>query len=313
VRRSTWVRSLITATAFVLPQTGRAQTTPAVRVGDAPGDPFAQGYYAVENGAFTRAGLHVDFQTFPSGGPIAEALAAGSVDIGIGTTIQIANAVTHGLPFVIIAPGCINTKAAPSGFMIAGKNSPLRTAKDFEGKTVGLSQKRSITELALIAWMQKNGADPDKVKTIEVPFAQMGAAIEHGTVDAAITTEPGYTTFLRGGTVRFVADVYSAVAPSYLLSAWITTRDYAAKNRDVVRRFLAAMLDVSRWANRHHPETAVIIAKAFGMDPSIATSMQRSAYAEALRASDVTPAIDIAVAHGIVPRAVPASDLLLSP
>jgi NitT/TauT family transport system substrate-binding protein len=311
MKRSQWIACTFSAAAAVaFPRVVPAQSVLPVRLGFGPGDPFAQGYFALDGGFFTRAGLMPDVQTFGGGGPISEAVASGTVDVGTATTIQIANAVAHGIPFVIIAPGCLNSRRAPSGFLIVAKNSPVRGAKELEGQTVALSQRRSITELALITWLRKNGADPTLVKTIEVPFDAMGAALERGTVAAAVTVEPAYTTALRAGTIRFFGDVYGAVAPQFLLSAWITTQDYARRNPEVVRRYSAAMLDVAKWANRHHPDSGKILAKYSKIDPEIINAMVRAEYAENLRPGDIQATLDIAASNGLLSKPLTTADLL---
>lgn len=312
VRRSVWIAAAAAVAVAGVPRLGFTQPNgPVVRIGQGPGDPFAQGYYALDGGFFQKAGLTVDFQFFGGGGPIAEALASGTVDFGVSTTIQIANAVSHGIPFAIIAPGCLNTLKAPSGFLIVGKTSGIRSAGDLVGKTVAISQRRSITELALITWLRKHGADPAQVKTLEMPFDAMGAAVERGLVAAAVAVEPAYTTALRTNAVRSFADVYGAVAPAFLLSAWVTTQDYARKNPDVARRFQSVMLDVARWANRHHTESGAILAKYSKIDPAIVSVMVRAEYAEQLRTSDIQPTLDLAVKNGLVDHPMTASDLLV--
>lgn len=313
MNRKIWIGAATSTVAVAAVATPvRSQpNVPAIRIGQAPGESYAQGYYALDGNLFQKAGLNVDFQFFSGGGPIVEAVASGSVDIGIATTMQITNAVLHNIPFVIIAPGCLNTLKAPSDFLIVAKNAPIRRAADLVGKTVAVSQLKSISDLSLITWFRKNGVDPAQVKTIEMPFGAMGAAVERGTVAAAVMIEPAYTISLRTNTIRFLADVYAAVAPEFLLSAWFTTQDYARKNPETVRRFLAVMLDVSRWANRHHPETAAIVAKYAKIDPDIVNAMVRAAYAERLRAADIQPTLDVAAKNGAIDRPMAASEMLV--
>ena len=39
-------------------------------------------------------------------------------------------------------------------------------------------------------YLEKNGVDPSSVKTIELPFAEMGPALARGTVAGAVISEP---------------------------------------------------------------------------------------------------------------------------
>jgi NitT/TauT family transport system substrate-binding protein len=312
MNRSMWIKATaITAGAALMPYSGSAQSNSlSVRLGFGPGDPFAQGYFALDGGFLQRAGLTAEIQTFGGGGPISEAVASGTVDIGSATTIQVANAVAHGIPFILIAPGCLNTLAAPSGFLIVAKSSPTHAAKDLEGQVVAISQRRSITELALITWLRRNGADPTLIKTIEMPFDAMGPALERGTVAAAVTVEPAYTTAVRSGAIRFFGDVYGAVLPRFLLSGWIATADFVRRNSEAGHRFLTAMLAVARWANRHHMESAKILVKYSKTDPDIANVMVRSEYAETLQIADIQPMLDLAASNGLLSRPISAAELI---
>src|SRR5665213_4366317 len=188
MNRRTWI-SAAALTPLVLAgqrSTFAQSTGPAVRVGDAMGDPYLQGFCAVEGGFFQKSGLNVDFQTFTSGTPITQGVVTGNLDIGIATPLAVATAVTHGVPLVIIAPGGINNAKVPSGYLIVAKSSTIQSAKDLVGKPIGLASLRTLHELTLLTWFQNSGVDPAKAKIIELTFGEMGPAIERGTIAAAM-------------------------------------------------------------------------------------------------------------------------------
>jgi NitT/TauT family transport system substrate-binding protein len=309
MRRARWIAGVPAGVGMTL-HPAFAQTGQVVRVGDALGDPYAQGYYAVDAGFFQKNGLNVDFQLFPGGSAITQAVVTGSIDIGITTPIQIANAVEHGLPLTIIAPGGQNRLKEPSGQLIVQKNSSIRTAKDLEGKTVALNARRTVSELALLVWMEKGGADPNKVKTIEIIFGEMGPAVERGTVDAASTTEPALSASLKNNNVKVIAETYNAIAPEFLISAWFTTQDYAKKNPDICKRFLACMLEVAKWANVHKRETGDILVKYGKLDPDLVRTMIRTGYAERLRMSELQVVLDTAFKYKVIEKSISANDLV---
>jgi NitT/TauT family transport system substrate-binding protein len=311
MNRSTWIGS---ATAAALTVTTRrtafAKAGPVVRVGGAFGDPYAEGHYAVDFGFFRKAGLNVDFQSLTTGSAVSQAIGFGSIDVGITTPIQIANAFEHGLPFVIIAPGSENRPNEQSAQIIVRKSSPLHTAKDFEGKTVGVNARRTLAELGLFAWMDKNGGDSSKVRTIEMLPTEMGPSVERGTVDAASVTEPALTGALKYNGARVLAEPLSAIGPELLISAWFTTQDYAKQNPAVCKRFLACMLDVAKWANVHRRETSEILVKYSKYEPDLARTMQRVAYAERLRLPEIQTVLDVALKYHVVGRPIAASELV---
>jgi NitT/TauT family transport system substrate-binding protein len=297
--------------ALVGPHTVLAQgTSPAVRVGCAVGDPFAQGYYAVEGGYFQKGGLNVDFRTFTSGAPIGQGVVTGDLDIGIMTPLAVASAVTHGVPLVIVAAGGVNGPKAPSGWTLVSKSSPLRAAKDFEGKTFALASLRTVHELMIHTWLVQNNVDPAKVRLIEMTFGEMGPALERGTVDAVVQVEPLTSGLVRTDKVRIVEGPNSAI-PEFLGACWFSTVDYARKNPDVVRRFANIMGEVARWANTHQRESGEILAKVGKLDPEAVRGMVRCSYADSLKVAQVQPLLDLATKAGILNRRVAASELLM--
>ncbi len=300
---------LLAAAPFQIADVPGSAATP-LRVGSSANDSNAEGFYAVENGFFKQAGLNVEMTQFNNGDAAAAAMAAGSIDIGIQPPMQIAQGVTRGLPFTIVAAGAMNTVNAPAGIICVAKNSPLRNAKDLEGKTIAINSLKSSSENLLDAWLAKNGADVSKIKILELPSAQMAAALERGTIDAAELFEPAYTAAMTRGAIRMLANPTSAMRNEYLQTAWYTTKQFAAQNPDAIKKFAAAIYQTARWANAHPRDSGAVLVKLSKLDPDLANTMIRVRYAESLQVADLLPELEFGYKNGLLPRAVPASELL---
>src|SRR5277367_1529960 len=108
-------RSLALAVTIALSGTGAAaQTTPVIHLGLSPFEGQAGPYYAQDLGLFKAAGLDVDIQAFNGGAAIVSAIAGGSLQIGGGTPLPLAQARSQGIKVVMIAPGYIYDYKAPS-------------------------------------------------------------------------------------------------------------------------------------------------------------------------------------------------------
>ena len=112
---------------------------PTVRVALIPIEPSCLVYYAQENGDFQRAGITVEVTENPASPAIASAVAAGSYDIGYATVSTLADAHAKGLPFVIVAPDGLIKPGVAVGAIVVAPQSSIHTAKDFDGKTCGVS------------------------------------------------------------------------------------------------------------------------------------------------------------------------------
>jgi NitT/TauT family transport system substrate-binding protein len=282
-----------------------------LRVGATANDTYAQAYFALDTGIFQRAGLAVELSTLNNGAAVAAGIAGGALDVGVSTPVQVANAVARGVPFVIVAAGALETPRVPVGLLCVARNSPLRTAKEFEGKTVAVNALKTLSEVALDLWLTQNGADVAKVHTIEIIFAEMGVALERGTVAAALISEPALSIALKSGAVRSLLDPYAAIAPQFLISGWFSTTAFVQRSPEHIKRFQAAIYEAGRWANEHHNESAAILAKYAKMDVDIIRGMGRCPFADQLRAADIQPQLDVAVKVGMVPRAMNATEIIV--
>jgi NitT/TauT family transport system substrate-binding protein len=312
VERSRFLAGSLALLAAGAANGARAQGTLAnLRVGATANDTYAQAYYALDLGFFQKAGLNVDLQTFNNGAAVSAAVAGGVLDVGISTPVQLANAVSRGIPFVLIAAGALETPKVPAGLMCVAKTGPLRNAKDLEGTVIAVTALKTLSEAALDLWLAQNGADVTKIRVVELTFAEMGPALERGTVAAALITEPALSNALKIGNVRSLGDPFLAVSPQFLLSGWFSTTTFVQKNPDVVKRFQSAIAEAGRWANDHHNESAVILAKYAKLEVSAIREMGRGVFTNALRASDIQPELDVAAKFGIIPKPMSAADLLV--
>jgi NitT/TauT family transport system substrate-binding protein len=255
------------------PPPASAQATP-LRIGITPADGFAQGYYAQDKGFFKAAGFDVTLMGLPNGAAISAAVAGGALDIGVSNVVQIASAIAHNAPFTVIADGALSNAGAQ---LVVASTSLLKTAQDLVGKTVAVEALGDLTQIAPSVWLEQSGVDYHKVHFIEIHFPEMGAALSRGTVDAAMMGEP-FLSAINGKSGRVLATPYAAIAPEFLISAWFTTRDFAAKNRDTIKRFASVMSDTARWANANHDQSGQILATYTHADPAVISKMTRSLY-----------------------------------
>ncbi len=267
------------------------------------------GYYALDMGFFSRAGLNVQMLQFNNGSAQAEAAAGGSLDVGVGEATELANGAMRGLPFAIIAGGSLYNTNAPTTLLVVAKNSPIKTAKDLEGKTIAVPALIALTATAVRAWLVENGADLAKVRFVELPLAAQADAIARGTIDAAHLGEPQLTA--GSAVVQPIAKPYDSIAKQFLISDWFTTKDWLAKNPDAAKRFVAAAYDTQRWANAHRDESMAILAKYAKYDLDRVRGMRRSSYATSCDPRLIQPVLDAGTKYKALARSFNASDLIV--
>jgi NitT/TauT family transport system substrate-binding protein len=287
-----------------------AQTPEVVHVAAIPVDVTGNLYYALDLGLFKKAGLDVQITTLSSTAATTQAVATGAVDVGTTNLVSIALAHERGIPIVVVAPAGASSSASPIEGILVATGSPLKSAKDLDGKTIITSVLRNGLTIETAAWMEKNGGDYQSLKWIEAPNPTSAAMVSSGRVDAAVLAEPYLSAALAGGDVRLLATLGAEIAPVTVIGGYITSRDYAAAHPGVVRRFRAALMEAGRWANGHRAAAAAIIQSYAKQAPS--ASAHHSVFLESFSAADLQPIIDAAARYGVLKASFPAADFVIA-
>lgn len=304
------IAALLACSTLIAPHAVTAEPAPVIRIGMTAGDGYAEAYYAQEIGLFKKAGIQADIRPFSSGAAVGTGIASGTIDIGISNVIYLAKAVAHGTPFVFLAGGGMYSTQAPIIVLAAPRISSLRAAKDLEGKTLAITGKGDQNQVAIDAWMSHNGADYTKVRYIELPFAEVHAALTSGMADAGIITEPWLSAALASGNTRVLAKPYDSVGSQFFIGIWFTTAQWYAKNRAVAKRFINVIYQTARWANAHHDRTAPMLARFSKIDAQTIASMRRAPFATTLDPSMIQSQLNLAYRYHIVDRPMSAIDLI---
>jgi NitT/TauT family transport system substrate-binding protein len=309
-------RSLFLGT---IPMLGAAATMPlmaqtpapiTLRVGATANDTYAEAYYAQDMGFFTRAGLNVEITTFTNGAAVSQAIASGALDIGISNPVQLGNAISHGIPFVFLAGAGAYSTTLPTTVLCVAKDGPIHTAKDFAGQTIAVSALKDLTDLGRQVYLEKNGVDASAVKTIELPFAEMGPALARGAVQGAIISEPSLSASVGSGQTRVFAKVFDEIAPHFLISVWFTTRDWFTKNTAAAKRYASVIYQTANWANANHEQSGAILGKYSKISAETMRQMARSSYAVTLNPQLIDPLFVLAYKAKITDKLLTASSMI---
>jgi NitT/TauT family transport system substrate-binding protein len=225
--------------------------------------------------------------------------------------LQIEQAYNKGIPITIVAPAAINDARRPTNFLLVAKDSPIRTPRDLNGKTLGSSPLKSIGTYATEAWLDANGGDSTSIKWVDIPFPLCGEALAKGRIDAAFVVEP-FATASKSLT-RLLGRPYEAISPLFLGAAYFTTPAYAAAHPDIVKKFASAIHEASLWGNKNQAKSGEILAKYSKVDPDTVATMRRAVYADALTPELVQPSIDFGAKYKMLDTAFPAKNIIYRP
>jgi NitT/TauT family transport system substrate-binding protein len=291
MQRSHFIKGLaFGSAAIVLPMRVSAQSMSSIRVATTPVQFYAEPYFYADAGAFAKAGYELAITPVANGPAVTSAMVGGSVDVGVIDLMTAASAMAKGLPLQFLASGAIYRSTEAWQIITVAKDSPLRTARDLEGKTIALPSVAGLALGSTRGWLRKNGADPEKVHFIEVPQPTMAAALTRKTFDAAFIGEP-YLAMDRNGAaeMRDFGHPLDSIGKNFTVTGWFSTRAWFDQDKARAKSVIDAIYQTARWANAHRAETAAIIGRQSSLDPARVNGMIRCDYATGLNVAQIQP------------------------
>ena len=268
-----------------------------------------EAYFAQDTGMFKRAGLDVELTNLVKGPEAVAAIVSGAAQIGIANTLSLAQARERGLPLTMISPAAVAVSSNPSNAFVVWPTSPIKTVKDLTGKTVGTISLAGLIRLVLNAWIDRNGGDSTAVKFVEIVPAQVAAALERGTVDAATLTEP-MLTMVRPK-IRSLGNPFDGLgSPRIIVSAWFGSNDWIAQNPQTAMTFDGVMREAARWANdpKNARQASAIITKYTGVQQDLGAK----SYALTFESPALQPIFDAAVKYKMLTQPITVEKLVMS-
>lgn len=231
-------------------------------------------WYAFEKGLFEKYGLDVNLVKITGGSSAATALISGDMDIcQVGAT-QVVNAVAAHQDLVIIA-GLINI--AP-GFLVS--QPEITSLEMIKGKIIG-SDRGSLGESMIRLVLERNGIDPDKdVKWLSIPSTGDLAALKAKQIDLTHSSPPSTQKLLDNGFFMLL-DIGSLKIP-YQGTSIAVTRQYLAKNREVVTSFMKAILETIVRIKMDQDGSITVMSKYLDLDPVTDAEALKAAYTSIL-------------------------------
>jgi NitT/TauT family transport system substrate-binding protein len=221
---------------------GASNEVTTLKVGVIPIADVAPLYLGMEKGYFKEENLEIEPQLAEGGAAIVPAVVSGDYQIGFSNVTSLVIAASKNLPVQIISQGVLAGTGPDDAWdgVVVPKGSKIKEPKDFEGASVAVNTLNNIGPLVMNESMDKAGADYTKIKYVEVPFPEMNAALEAGRVDAAWEVEPAFSGGKAAGGTP-IMHPYEETAPNLTVATYFATKEYIAKNTEIVEGFQRAI------------------------------------------------------------------------
>lgn len=261
IRRQIFRRLVTTLAALVLSSgLALAQSKVTLAIGGASCLCYLPTMLAKALGEFDKAGVNVELVDFKGGSQALQAVMGGSADVVSGYfdhCVNLAAKGQHLQSFVVYDryPGF--------ALVVSPKHTAeINSIKDLANKKVGVSAPGSSTDFFLKYMLSKNGVDPNSIGVIGVGLgATAVAAMEQGTIDAAIMLDPA-VTLLQGknkdlkilSDTRSQKDTLAVFGGEYPGGALYTKAEWIASHEKEVQGMTNAIVATLKWIHSHTPE-----------------------------------------------------------
>lgn len=276
------VFGLLAASALALSACTDSAAPPASEPGDDAGDdtttaevtsirvaalPIAETgalWAAIDEGIFADHGLEIEVVPAQGGAQAIPALLSGDIQFAIGQPFGPIRADLQNLGVAIIGDYADSLASGDDvNAVVALGDSGIATPKDLSGKKVSVNSLGAAGDLTIRAAVDADGGDSSAVEFVEVPFPEVKAQLEAGTIDAAWAPDPFRGMVLGEGGVSVVAP-YQATVPALSVLTNITTQELIDNDPQLVEAYAAAMTEALEFASAN--EDLVYEAIAEGLD-----------------------------------------------
>lgn len=233
------------------------------------GAPYA---VAMEKGYFKEAGVDIDgILTSKGGGTTMRNVMAGGLPYGEVALSAAIAASQQGIDVHIVNSG---VQTVGEILWITTKDSPVKTIADLQGKKLGFTSPKSITDILSQMALEKSGIPENKVQRVSVGGIGSGlTALQQGGIQAAPIMDPVWTK--EKDNYRPVFWVKDLVPPM-TQTVGVTTTEFAEKHPEKLRALIAARRKGVEFIHANPTEAAAIVAKAYNMEPAVAEESMKN-------------------------------------
>ena len=189
-------------------------------------------------------------------------LAYGEVDLA-GTVA----AIQQGADLKIISDNVLTV----AEFVWAAKpDSPIKTIKDLKGRKIGYTNPRSTSQALDVLLLEAAGLKPDEAELVKTGgFGEAVVALNLGSIDISAIADPVWSK--NKAQLRVVVSA-NDVLPPLCNVIGVTTGAAAASRGDFIRAILRGRRKAVAFMYSNTDEAVAIVAKAYNIEPDVATS-----------------------------------------
>ena len=253
-------------------------------------------YMGQQKGFFKEANLELDIQWTDGGADTLQAVITGSFDAGLANgVLGVIGAWSKNAPVVLLSGQMLG---APDIYWYVKADSPIKTLKDLDGKSMGFSRPGSSTHSVGMALVKTAGVNIKLVAAGGIPATL--TQVMSGQLDAGWAAAPLLLDQVKDGKIRPVAAGNDgAGVATQTVRVNITNAQTYNQRREVLRRFQAAYKKSIDWMYEGGAESAEAYAKFANVDPALVPELRTKYFPKASVALDRIGDIDVIIKDAV--------------
>ena len=280
-----------------------------IQLGLLPLADVAPVYIGIEEGYFEDEGLTIEIVPVQGGAAAIPALVNGELDITFGNYVSFFLASNSGIDLRIIA----DQNHATPGFssIMTLPDSGISAPADLVGKKLSVNTLSNVAEITSRAQIKDAGADPDAVEYTEIPFPDMIAALEQGSVDAIFAVEPFATLAKQQLQAVEVVNPYGGRLEGFPVAGFQATAEFAEQNPNTIGAFQRAMVKASALAADTPDSVVAILPTYTTLTPELAATIAQPLYVSEIDLASLQTVVDLMVEFGVLDAAPDLNSLVI--
>jgi NitT/TauT family transport system substrate-binding protein len=259
------------ALAVLMLPSGVAVALDTVRLGKAVPNSFAFGAaeVGIEAKIFEREGVTLEVTSFRGDAQMQQALAAGSLQVGLGSGPALGFR-AKGAPAIGVAA----MYGPPANLaLVLPLNTPIKTVADLRGRRIGVTTAASLTDWLVRELSRQQGWGGDGIQILALGQVQARlAAIQRGELDGmVIEAATGYELEEAGKAKNFL--LFGDIATNFYTHVIFATDVMIEKQPDLLRRFLRGWFMTIAFMKANKDFAVASEARTIDVKPAIAAKI----------------------------------------
>jgi ABC-type nitrate/sulfonate/bicarbonate transport system substrate-binding protein len=270
---------------------------------------------AQDAGDFAKAGIDLTLTEVQGGPAVVAAIASGEADVGYSAPVPPINARLNGVPVkMFLALGHEVDPDRKFTWLVAGKASGIADLAGVKGKKVAFNANGGLCELAWRDHLRVAGIAWADVQPIVLPFPEMEAALQQGSIDAACVVNPFFASIGSNadiGAVTLASGMLADESTPSLSDVLYTTDDFLAANKDALTTFSKTVQAARDAMLADRPALEAAAQKYMGLTADAAKSFNLPVVKTSTKIdqADVQKLLDAMNQDGMLASPVTANDM----